>query len=109
ARGGRRGGPRLRRRRAGDVPAGAGGGGRPSGRGATRGDAAPAGLGAARPPAPARRGAPTPRGRPTPGILDLPEIGQRLVARVVPRAPEYAVPREPSRAAFDADALPAML
>jgi tRNA(Ile)-lysidine synthase len=49
------------------------------------------------------------RAWPTPGILDLPEIGQRLVARVVPRAPEYAVPREPSRAAFDADALPAML
>ncbi len=49
------------------------------------------------------------RAWPTPGILDLPEIGQRLVARVVPRDGGYVVPREPSRTAFDADALSRVL
>ena len=44
----------------------------------------------------------------TPGTLALPEIGQRLVARVVANEPGYAVPRDPARAAFDADALPAV-
>jgi tRNA(Ile)-lysidine synthase len=45
----------------------------------------------------------------TPGTLELSEIGQRLIARLVPGGPGYAVPREPGRAAFDADALPAVL
>lgn len=44
-----------------------------------------------------------------PGALDLPEIGRRLIARVVPRGPGYVVPREPARVAFDADVLPATL
>ena len=44
-----------------------------------------------------------------PGALDLPEIGGRLTARVFPRGPDYVVPRERARAAFDADLLPAAL
>lgn len=44
-----------------------------------------------------------------PGALDLPEIGGRLTARVFPRGPDYVVPRERTRAAFDADLLPAAL
>ena len=49
------------------------------------------------------------RSWPVPGVLELPEIGGRLTARLVARAGDYAVPREPGRAAFDADALPAVL
>ena len=37
--------------------------------------------------------------------LDMPEIGQRLTARVLARAADYVVPRESARAAFDADLL----
>ena len=44
-----------------------------------------------------------------PGALDLPEIGQRLTASIVPRGSDYVIPREPQRAAFDADALPPTL
>jgi tRNA(Ile)-lysidine synthase len=44
-----------------------------------------------------------------PGALDLPEINARLTARIVARAHDYAIPREPGRAAFDADALPPAL
>ena len=44
-----------------------------------------------------------------PGDLDLPEIGRRLTATLVPRGRDYVVPREPGRVAFDADALPPML
>ena len=44
-----------------------------------------------------------------PGALELPEIEARLTARVVTRAGDYAIPREPGRAAFDADTLPAAL
>jgi tRNA(Ile)-lysidine synthase len=50
-----------------------------------------------------------PRAWPVPGALQLPEIGARLAARLVARAGDYAVPREPGRAAFDADALPSAL
>ena len=50
-----------------------------------------------------------PRTWPVPGTLELPEIGARLTARVVARSPEYVLPREPGRAAFDADALPSVL
>jgi tRNA(Ile)-lysidine synthetase-like protein len=50
-----------------------------------------------------------PRAWPVPGVLDLPEIGMRLTARVVAPAGDYAVPRAPGRAAFDADLLPAVL
>jgi tRNA(Ile)-lysidine synthase len=45
------------------------------------------------------------RAWPTPGVLDMPEIGRRLTARVFARSADYVVPREPARAAFDADAL----
>jgi tRNA(Ile)-lysidine synthase len=45
------------------------------------------------------------RAWPTPGVLDMPEIGRRLTARVFARGADYVVPREPARAAFDADAL----
>jgi tRNA(Ile)-lysidine synthase len=44
-----------------------------------------------------------------PGVLDMPEIGQRLTARVFARGADYVVPREPARAAFDADLLPPAL
>jgi tRNA(Ile)-lysidine synthase len=44
-----------------------------------------------------------------PGTRALPEIGARLTARVVARARDYAIPRDPGRAAFDADALPSAL
>jgi tRNA(Ile)-lysidine synthase len=44
-----------------------------------------------------------------PGALELPEVGARLDARIVGRAGDYAIPREPGRAAFDADALPSAL
>ena len=50
-----------------------------------------------------------PRAWAAPGALDLPEIGGRLTARVFPRGPDYMVPRERRRAAFDADLLPAAL
>src|SRR5262249_10321600 len=40
-----------------------------------------------------------------PGRTELPEIGQVLEARLV-GADAYAIPREPSRVAFDADELP---
>jgi tRNA(Ile)-lysidine synthase len=43
-----------------------------------------------------------------PGRTELPEIGQALEARLV-GADAYAVPREPSRVAFDADDLPSPL
>jgi tRNA(Ile)-lysidine synthase len=46
---------------------------------------------------------------PVPGVLELPEIGARLRARVLPRAAGYTVPRDAARAAFDADALPRVL
>ncbi|HEU4438227.1 MAG TPA: tRNA lysidine(34) synthetase TilS [Methylomirabilota bacterium] len=44
-----------------------------------------------------------------PGVLELPEIGRCLTASIAPRAPDYAVPREPGRVAFDADELPPTL
>ena len=44
-----------------------------------------------------------------PGALELPEIEARLTARIVTRAGDYAIPREPGRVAFDADTLPAAL
>jgi tRNA(Ile)-lysidine synthase len=44
-----------------------------------------------------------------PGEIALPEIGQRLTASIIAPAPDYMVPREPGRVAFDADALPATL
>ena len=43
-----------------------------------------------------------------PGRTELPEIGQALEARLI-GADAYAIPREPSRAAFDADDLAAPL
>jgi len=49
------------------------------------------------------------RAWPVPGALELPEIGAWLGAHIVARAGDYAVPREPGRAAFDADALPSAL
>jgi tRNA(Ile)-lysidine synthase len=49
------------------------------------------------------------RAWPVPGALELPEIDARLTARVVAAARAYVVPREPGRAAFDADALPSAL
>jgi len=49
------------------------------------------------------------RGFAAPGVLELPEISARLVARVIARAADYAVPRERGRVAFDAAALPAAL
>ena len=39
----------------------------------------------------------------------MPEIGQRLTARVLARDADYVVPREPGRAAFDADLVPGAL
>ena len=51
----------------------------------------------------------TTRGWPVAGVLDMPEIGQRLTARVLTRDADYVVPREPARAAFDADLLPGAL
>jgi tRNA(Ile)-lysidine synthase len=50
-----------------------------------------------------------PRAWPVPGTLELPEIGARLIARVLARPPAYLIPREPGCAAFDADALPSVL
>src|SRR6185295_4881482 len=49
------------------------------------------------------------RGWPGAGVLDMPEIGQRLTARVLARDADYVVPREPARADFDADLLPGAL
>ena len=49
------------------------------------------------------------RAWPVPGGLELPEINARLGARIVAPARDYAVPREPGRAAFDADTLPPTL
>jgi tRNA(Ile)-lysidine synthase len=46
---------------------------------------------------------------PVPGELQLPEVGLALDARCFERAADYAAPREPARAAFDADLLPARL
>ena len=46
---------------------------------------------------------------PVPGTLELTEINASLRARIVTSARDYAVPREPGRAAFDADALPSTL
>jgi len=59
-------------------------------------------VGRARPPALAARDLAVP------GRVELPEIGRALEAVVVAAA-DYAVPREPDRAAFDAAALPARL
>jgi tRNA(Ile)-lysidine synthase len=44
-----------------------------------------------------------------PGVLELPEVGARLTACIFARPADYTVPRSPSCAAFDADALPARL
>jgi tRNA(Ile)-lysidine synthase len=44
-----------------------------------------------------------------PGVLELPEVGARLTARVVARSGDYTLAREPGRAAFDADGLPPVL
>src|SRR5688572_22166426 len=43
-----------------------------------------------------------------PGRVELPEIGRALEACILP-APGYVLPREPERAAFDADRLPRRL
>jgi tRNA(Ile)-lysidine synthase len=51
----------------------------------------------------------TARAWPVPGVLEMPEIGRRLGARVIARGADYLVPRESGRAAFDADALPSAL
>lgn len=45
-----------------------------------------------------------PRTLAIPGRLDLPEIGAVVEARILP-ASGYAIPRDPTRVAFDADAL----
>jgi tRNA(Ile)-lysidine synthase len=58
---------------------------------------------------PATLAAVAPRAWPVPGLLDAPEIGRRLTARVFPRAADYTVPREPGRVAFDAALLPSTL
>src|SRR5262249_50230988 len=58
---------------------------------------------------PAELGALSTRAWPVPGVLGLPEIGARLAARVLARPADYAVPRSPACAAFDADAVPARL
>jgi tRNA(Ile)-lysidine synthase len=58
---------------------------------------------------PAALPAVTERAWPVPGVLDMPELGQRLTARVFARPTDYAVPREPGCAAFDAGALPETL
>jgi tRNA(Ile)-lysidine synthase len=50
----------------------------------------------------------TPRVIETPGRVELPEVGRALEAIVV-SATGYALPREPDRAAFDADRLPPRL
>ncbi len=44
-----------------------------------------------------------------PGALALDELGLRLEARFVSRAPDYRPPRDARRVAFDADALPVAL
>jgi tRNA(Ile)-lysidine synthase len=44
-----------------------------------------------------------------PGTVDLSEVGLRLSARCLDRHSGYTLPREPRRAAFDADRLPAIL
>lgn len=44
-----------------------------------------------------------------PGELALPEIGRGLTASIMARDRDYAVPRDPHRVAFDADALPVTL
>ena len=44
-----------------------------------------------------------------PGSLDLGELGLRLDARRFERSPDYALPREARRVAFDADHLPTAL
>jgi tRNA(Ile)-lysidine synthase len=44
----------------------------------------------------------------TPGRVELPEIGGALEASIVPAA-TYELPRDPQRAAFDADRLPSRL
>ncbi|HKW94860.1 MAG TPA: tRNA lysidine(34) synthetase TilS, partial [Methylomirabilota bacterium] len=44
-----------------------------------------------------------------PGVLELPEIGARLTARVFARPADYAVPRSRDCAVFDADAVPTRL
>ena len=46
---------------------------------------------------------------PVPGELVLPEVGLVLDARCFERTAGYAAPREPARAAFDADLLPPRL
>jgi len=44
-----------------------------------------------------------------PGSVALDELGLRLEARCFERGPDYAIPREARRVAFDADRLPAVL
>ena len=44
-----------------------------------------------------------------PGSVDLGEVGLRLDARYLERPPDYEVPRDARRVAFDADRLPTML
>jgi len=46
-----------------------------------------------------------PRPLAVPGLTPLPELGRGLAARVFEPFPDYAVPREPDRVAFDADRL----
>jgi len=43
------------------------------------------------------------------GTTILPEVGLKLTARVVARPPDFSPPRDPRRAAFDADRLPSKL
>ena len=50
-----------------------------------------------------------PRRIDVPGSLALPEVGLRITARAVARTPDFALPGEPCRVAFDADRLPSML
>lgn len=55
---------------------------------------------------PAALPAVTTRVWPVPGVLEMPEIGRQLTARVFTHLADYVVPRDTARAAFDADALP---
>ena len=44
-----------------------------------------------------------------PGRAELPEVGLRLTARCLAADPDYAVPRDARRVAFDADRLPPVI
>ena len=58
---------------------------------------------------PARLSALVTRHLSVPGSMELAEVGLRLDARCLERRPDYDLPRDARRAAFDADRLPATL